>query len=176
MNEKQIKEAISFLEQDKEDLLNQINQLDLIIERYLGQLSRLKSHSHISNPPIDTPTGISVVRKNNDLVPDEEFPIDEGIDNQLIFILQKVGRAIRLPELQKLYTTYSGSDRVIKNSARRMKSDEKLVAAKYNNANTLTFWGLPDWIDIVDGKENFSEDRRPSKKELPSGYNTVELT
>lgn len=103
------------------------------------------------------------------------FPHDEHIHDQIIYVLNAIGKATRKPGLEKEYKKHSGSDKPINFSIRKMKEAGKLVTAKFNNSWAQTFYGLPEWVE--EDKFNiklFKEENEPSKKDLPNGLSTLE--
>jgi hypothetical protein len=168
MTEKDIRNAISILELDKEDLQNQIEQIDLILDRYESQLMRIESKKGKTK----TMTRTKFPSSNESNL----FPINESLPNQITFVMNSIGIVTRLPDIEKKYKELSGNDRIIRNVARRMKEEGELVAAKFNNANMLTFYGLPEWVETnEEGDKTYIINRRPSKEDLTSGYNTIKF-
>lgn len=183
MTENDILRVLNSLKQEKEQVRAQLEHLDSVVAWYETKLLRNgQSTTGIANN-IATPIFSEVSNPISQITPASplqtskkysDFPENESIEAQITYLLEKVGRVIRFPDLEKEYTEASGTEKNIKNHCRSMRGNGRLVAAKFNNAWTLLFYGLPEWIEVDDnGKKTFKEEFRPSKSDLSTGYNTI---
>ena len=180
MKENDILNAIDLITKDKRDLELQIEQLDSMLRRYKAMLFQYeydrKEALVFNNNNIEDTIVQITPNMYGDSLYDKDFPIGEKIDEQIIYLLRKIGRAVKLPKLDALYQQYSGTNRQISNIARRMKSEDKLVVAQFNDANIYSFWGLPEWVIIDDyNRESYKEENMPSREDLQFGHNTIKF-
>jgi hypothetical protein len=119
--------------------------------------------------------GVQPLTVPSEAAGDPGFPRDEGTDEQVIYTLRKIGRAIRKPDLEAEFNKAKGGGTTnLQAALKRMLDEGKLVAAKFKNSWTLVFYGLPEWTEIDgQGKKTFKEEFRPSGKDLPNGFNTI---
>lgn len=169
MDQKQINEIVRALEADKEDLKNQIAQIDLILDRHRATLMRFKQKD-VPNEMFNEEPSTGKLQPTFHT----NFPHDEHVHDQIIYVIKNIGRAARKPDIQAEYEKLSGKDKKIEFALRKMKEEEKVVGAKFNSAWTQTFYVLPEWISSDGEKKVIAEQYRPSKKDLPSGLNTLE--
>lgn len=176
MEEKDIRDAVNIFEKQKKELLSKVEVIDSMLEDYQFKLMKIQQRKGDS-PFIGSieQHKIKEIVLVDDSVIDSDFPVEDLIDDQIIYVFNKLSVARRLPDVENEFKKLSGTDRVISSTARRMKVDGKLVAAKFNNSNRQAFWGLPEWVENIEGKKTYKEERRPSKSELQSGYNTIEF-
>ncbi len=96
--------------------------------------------------------------------PHEDFPVDKPIEEQMLYILRdNIGTAAKISQIQQRYEDLSGSRRNIMPYLRKMKDMDMVRAVRYNNANKLTYWGMPNWMDGGDYSQNY----RPA---IPANY------
>ena len=181
MDENRLRQTLVFLEQDKQDLQKKLSNLCSVIKRYELELSRHKVHQpHINDNPVQSENhnvNIDSQIKHNNRQESIDITNDQNVENQIICLLTKNNKATKLPYIQNLFDTEAGnSNKLIAPIVRRMKTEGKLVAAKYNNSNKLTFWGLPEWVE-KDGTEskNYKGEYRPDQEHLPDSINTIKF-
>lgn len=104
---------------------------------------------------------------------DKIFPIKAKKDKQILWLFDNViENALKISEVNEIYQKYSGNNDKVNNVARRLKELGKLKVVKYNNSNTLSFWGLPSWIEENDFKEIF----KPDNDSLPIDVTNSEVS
>ena len=103
---------------------------------------------------------------------ESSFPFDASREKRIFWLLQhNFKRAVKLPELISAYKKYAGTDVAMDNLCRNMKKEGKLCYVKYNGKNRLCYWGLPNWISLIDGKD-FEEQFKPSDPYLDEIYSS----
>lgn len=101
------------------------------------------------------------------------FPVKARKDKQILWLFNNViDKSLKISEVNEIYQKYSGNVDKVNNVARRLKESDKLKVVKYNKSNTLSFWGLPSWIEESDFKEQF----RPNADSLPNDVEISEIT
>lgn len=163
MNESEIKQAIEILKKDRSDLYGQITLLDNVIDRYEAQLLKLQSNRF----QIGTAPSASTAEYS-------DFPTDARVEEQIIYLLERIGHAVRLPDLEAIYKKLVPNGEMY-HIARRMRIEGRLVAAKYNNANTKTYYGLPNWVEKGQNGTCYKPEHEPSRNDLPVGRNDFEF-
>ena len=93
---------------------------------------------------------------------DVNFPKNESREKRIYWLLEhQFKRAVKLPELLAAYKAHTGTIAAMDNLCRIMKKEGKLCYVKYNGKNKLCYWGMPDWVSIIDGKD-FEEQYKPN--------------
>lgn len=104
---------------------------------------------------------------------DKIFPVKAKKDKQILWLFDNViENAVKISEVNEIYQKYSGNNDRVNNVARRLKELGKLKVVKYNNSNTLSFWGLPSWIE----ENDFLEEFKPHVDSLPIEINNSEVS
>jgi hypothetical protein len=162
---------INELLKEKEILLERIEAVNRFLLAYGYKDDKKKSVTPAALEENFNPlTGYQYVRK--------DFPIDGRKDNQVLWLFNNhFDKGIKLNELQSKYNELKGFDDKgdeirIDNTARRLKRESKLVVVKYNNSNKNAFWGLPEWIENNDFKEEY----RPDKNKLPIDIESTDVS
>lgn len=190
MSENEILSVLKILKQDANACEAQLNQLRSVINMYEGRLGRTdgasgvntNSRPHSDNAP---PFELSAGNSTTEMTKYSDFPKEESLQFQIIFLLKKIGRAIRVPNLhEELNKALAGdgsdvtvSTNQIRSYTSKLKENGELLKVKFNNSNTLVFIGLPEWFEKDnEGKvTNYKEEFKPLKSDLPFGTNTIEL-
>lgn len=90
------------------------------------------------------------------------FPFEGSRERKIYWLFEHhFKRATKLPDLVAAYKKFAGTDVAIENLCRNLKSEGKLCYVKYNGRNKLCYWGLPDWVSIIDGKD-FEKQFKPN--------------
>ena len=165
------------LEKEREVILKRLNAIETLLESYNYELKETKNY-HAEPSFVDIKIGDHPVfkapvgnRENLNII---MFPISKSKEEQLLWVFKNVlRRGIKLPELQKEFTRLRGLDSKgreinIHNLARRLKKEGKLIFVQYNLNKKLSFWGLEEWLDESDFKDEF----RPTEQLPSSIYST----
>lgn len=172
METRQLKAAIELLKLElrkKEELVKATQDESKILRSMIDQYSK---GLHASDQTSETLLGDGVISRNGTSEStDSDFPIHGRSDNQISYIVQTVGRGMRIPEIQKEYTRLTGSERNIRTIVHRMKDMGLLVLVKYNNVNTQSYYGLPEWL----GEKDYKDDYKPPRAMLPAGHLETEI-
>lgn len=100
------------------------------------------------------------------------FPTNARRDKQILWMFNNVfNNAVKISSIQDKYDELSKSNNNISNIVRRLNKEGKLAIVKYNKQNRASFWGLSEWIDNNDFKENF----KPDENLLPIDIETTEV-
>lgn len=93
------------------------------------------------------------------------FPTKATKEKQILWLFEnKITKALKLKSVQDLYNAQIGNDSTkIDNTVRRLRTESKLLFVKYNDKNILSYWGLPNWVDGNDFKDEY----RPDAESLP---------
>jgi hypothetical protein len=93
------------------------------------------------------------------------FPISGRKEKQILWMFNNsINKALKIREIQDVYNEIVGNNETsIENVVRRLKSEQKLVLVKYNGKNLLSYWGLPEWIEGND----FKDEHKPNLEDLP---------
>ncbi|TJY37711.1 hypothetical protein [Pontimicrobium aquaticum] len=156
------------------DELNIIrDRLDVTIKNILVVIQEndiAKNYSKITNPEKIKEIKIKNLFNESEAV--KNFPSLARKDKQLLWLFENyLGRGTKLHDVQYHMNMLSGSVKRIDNVARRLKKQGKLVVVKYNGANNLSFWGLPEWVLSNDFKHEY----KPKEKYLPIDINKKEV-
>ncbi|MCK0190968.1 hypothetical protein [Arenibacter sp. F20364] len=91
------------------------------------------------------------------------FPTKGNREAKIKFIFKNIfQRAVRMSELEDKYTELNKEYHKLVNVMRRMKDEGTVLSVRYNKQNTLTFWGLSEWIEENDFKDQY--------KPLPNNF------
>lgn len=135
----------------------------------------------------NTAPSIPIPSENSDETPASEnqldlalysdFPRHRSSKEQALYLLEKTGRAVRMPFLQIAYSKLVGSTTTaIRHPYNRLKEDGRVVVAKFNGNFQQVFYGLSEWVETDEnGKSTFKEQYRPSETDLPFGYDTIDF-
>jgi hypothetical protein len=76
-----------------------------------------------------------------------DFPVDESLPEQVIFVLDKVGQVMQPKQIERFIKQYDESlrDYAVAEALSRMYKDGRIYRHKYNS-NT-NYYGLCDWTD-----------------------------
>ncbi len=156
------------LKKEKESLLNRVGAINLLLESYGVKIEKPNDSGELF-PGVQNNVSIKKIAK--------VFPINGGRDKQVLWMFENYfERGIKLRKVQEHYESivkeYGGRAEKITNVARGLKDKGRLTVVKYNNNNTLSFWGLPSWVEDDDFKKEF----RPDENELPLEVKTCEVT
>ncbi|WP_339814186.1 hypothetical protein [uncultured Imperialibacter sp.] len=171
MDENEIKNLISALEAEEADLESQLAEVASILKRQREKLILIKERnrtSAVSPDELQRKTFTNLLTK----VTHPNFPSQEHLHDQIEFVMRELGRSVRKNDVVKKYEELSPEANSIEWTLRKMRKDEKIIAVKFNG--NQIFYLLPEWVTMVDGKKAIKEQYRPSKKDLPTGYNTLE--
>jgi len=155
-----------------EGLLKTKDELNIIKERLDSTIKNIliviqenelaKNYSKISNP--EKLKEIKIKKYLNESEAIKNFPLLARKDKQLLWLFENyLGCGTKLQDVQYHMNMLSGKLIRIDNVARRLKREGKLVVVKYNGANNLSFWGLPEWVLINDFKNEY----KPKENYLP---------
>ncbi len=156
------------LKKEKESLLNRVGAINLLLESY-----GVKVENPVDSGELFPGNQKNVSPQRNAKV----FPINGGRDKQVLWLFENYfDRGLKLSKVQEQYESlvkeYGGRAEKVTNVARGLKDKGRLAVVKYNNNNTLSFWGLPSWVEENDFKNQF----RPDENELPIEVKTSEVT
>ena len=172
------KQMVALLQKEKEELTKRLEGIELILSQYEGLIEEPKVEEAAPAKP-----GKKRGRKPKAVVAAEAeaaaAPAKRGrkpgrkkrgkpvSDEEILDLFRHdLKKITRLPAVQKRFNTLHNTDRDIMQKSRKLKSENVLVAIKYNNVNKETFWGLPEWT-TPDGKnfrpEFFNNDEMPAE-------------
>jgi hypothetical protein len=133
-------DVINDLLSKKTELIKQLDAIDTVLRLYGVD----------KNEPKTIPVaGSSIV---------SGFPVKESKENQIYWLFKnKFKKAVKLPDFQAGYEELCGMKKPINISihVRNLKSEGKLVKVKYNGRHDMSYWGLPEWVDVTDYKSEF---------------------
>jgi hypothetical protein len=137
---------VELLLKEKDGLLKRIEVIDVALSSYKG----------------DVPNQNGIAEKKPET---NYFPISGRKEKQILWIFNNsVSRGLKIREIQDVYNEIVGNSQTsIENIVRRLKSEQKLVLVKYNGKNLLSYWGLPEWIEGND----FKDEHKPNLEDLP---------
>ncbi|KAA3440588.1 hypothetical protein [Rufibacter hautae] len=184
MTEAQIREILLVLEEEEKALTSRLEQIPSIKGFFR---SMLPNHQH-DKQEVGTQSTFSISGNSASiqLHNQEEisgftyknFPKDQSLDTQILYLFNEVGRILRISDLEKEYKNTEGNATRVKieGVCRKLKGKGLLTAARFNSNWTMVFYGLPEWVEVDEnGNKTFKEQYRPSKRELPFGYDTIDF-
>lgn len=105
-------------------------------------------------------------------MPKNDFPLKSRRDIKITYILKNIfKRGVTMSVIESKYDELNGKHEKLSNVMRRLKSEGVLASIRYNKQNTMTFWGLSEWVD----ENDFHEEYKPLKSELPFKIIVVEI-
>lgn len=142
------------LYQEKEELKKEIDALDLVIARFERRpgatkyAEPFKAVEEVKEAFGSTGALFPSIKEKQGVKGeiDQNFPKGSDIKSQILYVLQRLGKAQRYPELQDEYTNLSKSRRNIRKDLIDLRKNGSLVAIKYNNNFAQTYQGLPEWV------------------------------
>lgn len=156
------------LKKEKESLLHRVGAINLLLESYGVKTEDTIIQGELFPENQQGKTIESVAKV---------FPINGNRDKQVLWLFENyLEGGIKIKKAEEHYEAivkeYGGRADKITNVARRLKTEGRLVAVRYNNNNGLTFWGLPSWVEENDFKKEFY----PNENELPLEIKASEVT
>lgn len=140
--------------------INKIKDLDAAYEALVSSISENRTHRDTWQKMLDNANSS-----------ENTFPINAKRDIKIAYILKEVfKRGVTMSVLEDKYTELNSKYEKLSNVIRRLKVSGLLASIRYNNQNTMTFWGLSEWIEDGDFKEEF----KPLKNETPFKIVVVE--
>ncbi|MEZ0004914.1 hypothetical protein ABH942_000257 [Flavobacterium sp. 28YEA47A] len=83
------------------------------------------------------------------------FPLNDTKRAQALWILRDgIGKAAKMPDIQDLYVKLIGREDDIQMTVRTLKKKGRIANHTYGT-NKDTYWGLPEWHDGTDFKEEY---------------------
>ena len=144
---------------EKEILLERLRYIDETLLK-LGEEKTNNPYSKIYNA-IDAKKG---------------FPISGRKNQKVLWLFENVFKTgQRFTSIQDTFNKYNGLDANgkqigLEGTVRGLKTSGKLTIVKYNQSNKLSFWGLTDWVNDDDFKDEYIP-----KDILPSNIETIEV-
>lgn len=89
------------------------------------------------------------------------FPISEKRPEKVLWLFQNVFKTgVRSFQIQEAFNQFNGlsstgNEIKLEGTLRGLKKSGKLVIVKYNQSNKLSFWGLSEWIEDNDFKNEY---------------------
>lgn len=158
---------IDVLIAEKENLLLKVAHINKLIDEYKKKnldVNKLNIIADIGSP-LEKYGSANYVLK-------DAFPKNGRIDEQIIFLLEKDSVIKKRSTIEMEIFEYTGVEVKIREQLRRMYNDRKLLQAKYNNSNKLSFYGLIEWaVDRGSKKPGLIQDYEP----LSFGFSAKEL-
>ncbi len=150
---------------EKEMLLRRLQDIDATLMKLQNseQLNpnevglELKNHNAISEV-------------YNEIDSKKGFPIKLKKAAKLRWLFKNVfTQGLRFQEIQDVFNDYNGLDAYgrevrLESTVRVLKSKGDIKAVKYNNSNKLSFWGLSEWIE----GDDFKDEYKPKDEFLPT--------
>ncbi|MCD9580847.1 hypothetical protein [Tenacibaculum maritimum] len=150
-------EFIESLLKEKELLLKRLEYIDATLMR----LYRNESPNKVKENYFDINT----------------FPISERNPQKVLWLFQNVFKTgLRSFQIQEAFNQFNGlssngKEIKLEGTLRGLKKSSKLVIVKYNQSNKLSFWGLSEWIEGNDFKDEY----KPIKF-LPNKIENIEVS
>ncbi len=126
------------LEKKRDELLAGAKALDVSISIFKGDATTKETGAV---------TTVEARNSNTRSIENVQFALPSKPEEQIVHVLTVFGKAIRLPDLQKLFTETTGNEKSIENTVRRLKDEGTLTAVRYNKANKQTYWALNGWLN-----------------------------
>lgn len=104
------------------------------------------------------------------------FPISEKRPEKVLWLFRNVFKTgLRSFQIQEAFNQFngvstSGKEIKLEGTLRGLKKSGKLVIVKYNQSNKLSFWGLSEWIEGNDFKNEYKP-----KEYLPEVIDSLEI-
>ena len=97
----------------------------------------------------------------------------ENADTQIMSLFEKgtIKRAIRRSELQQLFESEYNTKKNVGAGLPKLKKSGKLIMVRYNGQKGNSFWGLPEWIE----NDQFRNEFKPERKYLPENITKFEI-
>ena len=99
--------------------------------------------------------------------------LDQSADIQVYSLFEKglIKYAARRSELQETFEREFQSNKNVGAGLPRLKKSGKLIMVRYNGQKGYSFWGLPQWIE----NNQFKDEFKPERKYLPERIMKVEI-
>lgn len=152
------KVLVDALIKERDTLKEKINAIEVLLSSY-GYNSKKVVFKNIP----ETPT-ISQEPSNEYIV--SGFPKNGRKDQQVLWLFNNyLTKGLKLKDLQDVYDQFNKDDEGVRidSVCRRLQREGKLIIVKYNNSNKDSFWGLPEWAEGND----FREENKPEISKLP---------
>ena len=144
-----------------------MNIIDVKIQETEEFLSILKSH--LAKCENDLYIWKSIKRNYSGSFKDTlNYPTYSTAEQQVIHILTNIlRRASKMKEIENVYEEYHKENPEntvqIHQVVRRLKTEGLITAIRYNRQNKTTFWGLSEWVENKD----FKNDYKPKRQSMP---------
>lgn len=104
------------------------------------------------------------------------FPISEKRPEKVLWLFRNVFRTgVRSFQIQEAFNQFNGlsskgKEIKLEGILRGLKRSGRLVIVKYNQSNKLSFWGLSEWVEDNDFKDEY----KPLEY-LPDNIESIEV-
>lgn len=139
------------MDDTKKTLISKYNEFIELAESSTKSANSIKEVLRILGYDIDKNNNDPISKVSNS---NPDFPIDGSKRVQAVWLIRKLGKASKMTDIQNLYTEKSGKDDDIQMTVRTLKISKIISNKSYGNSKEA-YWGLTEWYDGEDFKEEY---------------------
>lgn len=187
-SESEVLAVLKVLRQDAKVRQERLDQLNGVIRMYESELVKPDGNANDEgtggSPPLRIDKTGTPPSERTELTIQEkypDFPKDEHLIYQIPYVVKQKGIATKLKAVQDVVNEVLGrevavTEHQMRNNIDKLLEKGELLRVKFNKSNSLVYYLLPDWVEFNEnGDKMLKEEYKPSKKEIPTGFHSIEF-